>query len=303
MEQQIRDADFVLMVCTPTYLQRVEQREEPGKGLGVLWEANLIINLLYPEGAVTEKFIPLLPDGCQIGDIPLPLSGHSHYRFQTEAGYEGLYRRLTGQPKIVAPALGKLVPMPLKKPRVPMEEIGAIKEEPNHKGSDTESTRQYRPLGYTRMFDKKRLERLEEKLDLKYEKLHEYEIAIEKAAGDDQRISLRLTIKRDLLPSLRQDEEEYARLLADCLSVEGVPEAEANQLVTALSKGVAPDTRLATSAPEDVAKALQEIREVLAEPGKSATAKLKVSLPPAHRTISTNLRNSSAPTRIPSLLW
>jgi hypothetical protein len=40
MDEQIRAADFVLLVCTETYLQRVERREEPGKGRGVLWERN-----------------------------------------------------------------------------------------------------------------------------------------------------------------------------------------------------------------------------------------------------------------------
>jgi hypothetical protein len=47
MERQIREADFVLLVCTETYLRRVEHREEPNKGLGVLWEANIIYNHLY----------------------------------------------------------------------------------------------------------------------------------------------------------------------------------------------------------------------------------------------------------------
>jgi TIR domain len=50
MEREIQAADFVLLVCTETYLQRVEGREQPGKGRGVVWESNLIYNLLYPEG-------------------------------------------------------------------------------------------------------------------------------------------------------------------------------------------------------------------------------------------------------------
>jgi len=36
MEERIRTADFVLLVCTETYRRRVEGREEPGKGRGVL---------------------------------------------------------------------------------------------------------------------------------------------------------------------------------------------------------------------------------------------------------------------------
>jgi hypothetical protein len=34
MERQIRDSNFVLMVCTETYLKRVLGEEQPGKGLG-----------------------------------------------------------------------------------------------------------------------------------------------------------------------------------------------------------------------------------------------------------------------------
>jgi hypothetical protein len=36
-DAQIRTADFVLLVCTEAYLQRVERREEPGKGRSVQW--------------------------------------------------------------------------------------------------------------------------------------------------------------------------------------------------------------------------------------------------------------------------
>src|SRR5271166_4559244 len=41
-EAEIHNADFVLMVCTETYLRRVDREEEPGKGRGVIWEARLI---------------------------------------------------------------------------------------------------------------------------------------------------------------------------------------------------------------------------------------------------------------------
>src|ERR1700683_4744600 len=42
MVSEIQSSDFVLLVCTETYLSRVEQRQQPGKGRGVLWERNLI---------------------------------------------------------------------------------------------------------------------------------------------------------------------------------------------------------------------------------------------------------------------
>jgi len=56
MESQIQDADFVLLICTGSYLRRVERHERPGKGRGVMWEANLIYNLLYHGDSEVQKF-------------------------------------------------------------------------------------------------------------------------------------------------------------------------------------------------------------------------------------------------------
>jgi hypothetical protein len=91
MEREIQAADFVLLVCTETYLQRVEGREQPGKGRGVVWEDNLIYNLLYPKDAEVQRFIPVLLTDGQPSSIPLPLRGLTHYRVDTEPGYEDLY--------------------------------------------------------------------------------------------------------------------------------------------------------------------------------------------------------------------
>ena len=108
MELQIRNADFVLLVCTDTYLRRVERREEPGKGRGVMWEANLIYTLLYSVDFEIQKFIPVLFEGGSIAFVPLPLRALTHYFVDTPAGYDALYRHLTGQPSQVAPAIGRL---------------------------------------------------------------------------------------------------------------------------------------------------------------------------------------------------
>ena len=42
MDRQIRNADLVPLICTETYLRRVEGREEPGKGRGVWGETERI---------------------------------------------------------------------------------------------------------------------------------------------------------------------------------------------------------------------------------------------------------------------
>src|SRR3712207_3824521 len=43
-EKNLDAADFVLLVCTETYRRRILGEEEPGRGLGVRWEGNLIYN-------------------------------------------------------------------------------------------------------------------------------------------------------------------------------------------------------------------------------------------------------------------
>ena len=117
MSQELPKADFVLLVCTATYHRRVEDREEPGKGRGVLWEATLIYNLLYETRADVQKFIPILMEDGETSDIPLPLRGLTHYRVSTSTGYDDLYRHLTDQPRQKKPELGQLRALPPRAPQ------------------------------------------------------------------------------------------------------------------------------------------------------------------------------------------
>jgi hypothetical protein len=111
-DRQISEADFVLLVCTETYLLRVEGREHPGKGHGVLWEGHLVYQHLYNSGVANAKFIPVLLQGGDPLHIPLPLQAVTHYCPGTEEDYEQLYRRLTNQPRSLKPGLGKLRSLP-----------------------------------------------------------------------------------------------------------------------------------------------------------------------------------------------
>lgn len=100
-EFQIRDADFILLVCTETYARRVSGEEVPGRGRGVIWEANLIYNALYRDQVRSDRFIPILFQGSSPESIPAPLQGFPHYNIVSEDGYEDLYRRLTKQPRAI----------------------------------------------------------------------------------------------------------------------------------------------------------------------------------------------------------
>ena len=107
MDRQIHEADFVLLICTPTYFRRVMGQEQPGKGHGVSWESTLIYQYIYNAGTMNIKFIPVLFEGASISDIPTPLQGASHYSAFIEASYKDLCHRLRNLPRAVKPPLGE----------------------------------------------------------------------------------------------------------------------------------------------------------------------------------------------------
>jgi hypothetical protein len=101
-EEQLRPevSSHVLMICTPTYYDRVQNRVPADEGGGVFWEGKIIYNYVYGAKG-NERFIPVLFDGAAIELIPIAIRTDGHYRIShfdlTDPGYEGLYRDLTGQ--------------------------------------------------------------------------------------------------------------------------------------------------------------------------------------------------------------
>jgi hypothetical protein len=114
MDRKISSAGLVLVVCTETYLARINGEEAPDKGLGVKWEGGLIYQHLYNQGANNSKFIPVLMKASDRRFIPVPLQGASYFVIDTEEGYQSLYNRLLGRPPAEKPPLGKPAPMPPK---------------------------------------------------------------------------------------------------------------------------------------------------------------------------------------------
>lgn len=111
MEEQISAADFVLIICTKIYHERLSGHEKPGTGKGVLWEASLIYQLIYDASSVNSKFIPLLLPTADADCIPGPLKSVTHYKLTppfslSDRGYEDLYRRLTDQARVRVPVIG-----------------------------------------------------------------------------------------------------------------------------------------------------------------------------------------------------
>ncbi len=56
---------------------------------------------------MNPKFIPVLPPNGNIEHIPLSLRGSQRYQPFSKDGYQDLYRRLTSQPAVLMPAMGK----------------------------------------------------------------------------------------------------------------------------------------------------------------------------------------------------
>jgi tetratricopeptide (TPR) repeat protein len=119
MDRQVEEADFVLVVCTPTYYRKAKGKEPPGVGHGVKFESVLIYQDLYDAAMRNKKFIPVLFEELDRQQILGPLRPYTKFRADTQDGYEGLLRYLTGR-------LPERRPLPVQPP----EDSPAVSSEP-----------------------------------------------------------------------------------------------------------------------------------------------------------------------------
>jgi hypothetical protein len=110
---QIKDADYVLCLASPSYKERAEAKGDPTVGRGARWEGAVITEELYYDlGSGNHKFVAVLVEKCSVDDIPdvlLPI-GRSYYVWPVDD--ELLYRRITGQPVVIPAPLGEVVFLP-----------------------------------------------------------------------------------------------------------------------------------------------------------------------------------------------
>jgi hypothetical protein len=112
MNREVRQADKVLVLCSPAYRTKVHQTEDGERVTGSGWEAGLLSSRLFAnlEGS-RGKGVPILARGSWqeaapdflLGEIYIDLSQPEHF----EEHYTQLLRRLTGQTS-QAPPLGPL---------------------------------------------------------------------------------------------------------------------------------------------------------------------------------------------------
>jgi SEFIR domain len=117
MTDQIREADFVLCLASPSYKERFEGRGPADVGRGVRWEGAIATEEMYNNMLNGhKKFISVVLESCAAADIPDVLHpiGRTFYAWPDDD--ERLYRRLTGQPAVVPVPLGSIVAMPIVGP-------------------------------------------------------------------------------------------------------------------------------------------------------------------------------------------
>jgi len=121
MERQIREADFVLVVCTEVYCRRFERRETRPSGAG--WEGGVITTELYErQQDKAAKFIPIVFSAEDNQHIPMLLRPTHRHQINLEKldiknpradlSAENLYRHLAGMPRVVKPRLGSRIVLP-----------------------------------------------------------------------------------------------------------------------------------------------------------------------------------------------
>jgi hypothetical protein len=110
MEEQLREANFVLVVCTETYLRRYNVQEKSGQGKGAIWEGGIIRQELYDAAGQNKKFAAILFAASDEAFKPAPLRQHTHYRDREDR--EALLRWLTDQPAYIPKPLGKKPNLP-----------------------------------------------------------------------------------------------------------------------------------------------------------------------------------------------
>lgn len=103
MEQSITAADFVLIICTPTYKGKADNRQG-----GVGYEGHIISGELFSKGN-ENKFIPVIRKGSAKTAMPIYLSGKLGIDLSGESDYENNFQDLVttlwgGKKK---PALGR----------------------------------------------------------------------------------------------------------------------------------------------------------------------------------------------------
>ncbi len=109
--EQLRKADFILVVASPDYRRRADGEAEPDEGRGAQFEAAIIRDILTRDlKGQTRRVLPVVLPGRSVDDIPTFLCAYSttHYIVPefTWAGVEELLIAFGGTARFQLPVLG-----------------------------------------------------------------------------------------------------------------------------------------------------------------------------------------------------
>lgn len=117
MEERLEWADYIIVICTATYLRRWQNDEEPGVGLGAQWESFLTRQILYESPGRNHKVVPVVFEESDLANIPRPLRDVTRVVLGADLGrFEHLRKRLLNlAPAEMPPIMTSLAPIALAK--------------------------------------------------------------------------------------------------------------------------------------------------------------------------------------------
>ena len=101
-ENEIRNSDFVIIVCNEDYYNKYEYIASKGTGKGVKWEEYVIKNEIY-ENEGNKKFIPIAFNKIDWEYRPKILSVSNSVLIHDEESFKSLCRIIFNKPKYVPP--------------------------------------------------------------------------------------------------------------------------------------------------------------------------------------------------------
>ncbi|MCC6367356.1 MAG: TIR domain-containing protein [Bryobacterales bacterium] len=113
MLRELRQRDFVLVICTGAYRRRFEGDEEPGVGQGANFEGFVITADIRSSDLKNKRYLPIVFEETDRANVPILLRSSNVFDVSSGSGFEDLYRVLTNQPRIIKPLLGKLKSLPV----------------------------------------------------------------------------------------------------------------------------------------------------------------------------------------------
>lgn len=132
MEDGIDGADYVILLCTPEYRDRVREVQPNGTGLGVVFESSIVYGIMASQPERRHRFVVVQFDKEDLKSIPTTLRNNNRYTLaqidQSDASFERLYRLLTNQPEVTRPDRGPLRTLPPKE-RTQVPRSGAAPSE------------------------------------------------------------------------------------------------------------------------------------------------------------------------------